>query len=553
MATWEKPLELPQCIARKRMQAQLLKRRSTLLTVTLLHLFRLVAATLVAGSLIHAQSPVIIDTGRQLFVDDALIAETTLTREWHAAKKFEGNPVLRPETPLELQGGRFPVAAPFSDGVFFDPNDGLFKLWYHAGWFDGTALATSRDGLHWERPSFDVVPGTNRVIPDHQGWRRDGCTVWLDHTAGNPAERFKMFLFTRDGELFGPLKGGVGRILASPDGVHWTERGITGSCGDNTGFFHDPFRQKWVFSIRSHGKETPRHGRMRSYWSCDDFIASPKWREGEPRPWAFTDELDVAEPGLNQVPQLYKLNATPYESLLLGLFDIFYGPPNKEAGASGVPKVIDLQVGFSRDGFTWHRPHRKAFIASARQPGAWDRGYLCSVGGGCLVVGDELWFYYGAFRGSEKEKGSDTFWSGMYANGATGLARLRRDGFASMNANEKGGTLTTVPVAFRGRFPFVNIACNHGELRAEILDDGGRVISPFTLENAIPVKADSARQRLEWKGAEDLSSLVGRPVKFRFHLTSGQIYAFWVSQKANGTSNGYAAAGGPGLKNGRDE
>ena len=29
----------------------------------------------------------------------------------------------------------------------YDPADGLFKLWYHAGWFDGTALATSRDGV----------------------------------------------------------------------------------------------------------------------------------------------------------------------------------------------------------------------------------------------------------------------------------------------------------------------------------------------------------------------------------------------------------------------
>jgi hypothetical protein len=105
-----------------------------------------------------------IDVGRQLFVDDFLIEATELRREFHQPVKYDGNPVLRPETELEMNQGYCPNAAPFSDGVFFDPKDGLFKMWYQAGWFDGVALATSRDGLHWERPELAVLPGTNRVL-----------------------------------------------------------------------------------------------------------------------------------------------------------------------------------------------------------------------------------------------------------------------------------------------------------------------------------------------------------------------------------------------------
>src|SRR2546430_7293466 len=45
-----------------------------------------------------------------------------------------------------------------------DPADGLFKLWYHAGWFDGIAYATSTDGIHWTRPRLDIELGTNRVL-----------------------------------------------------------------------------------------------------------------------------------------------------------------------------------------------------------------------------------------------------------------------------------------------------------------------------------------------------------------------------------------------------
>jgi len=129
-----------------------------------------------------------IDGGRQLFVDDFLVASTTLKRSYHAAKQHPAAPVLSPETEVELNGGHCPVAAPFNDGVWYDPADGRFKLWYHAGWFDGTALATSRDGLHWERPALEIVPGTNLVIPPRKGHRRDGCLVWLDHDAAE-AER----------------------------------------------------------------------------------------------------------------------------------------------------------------------------------------------------------------------------------------------------------------------------------------------------------------------------------------------------------------------------
>jgi hypothetical protein len=43
-----------------------------------------------------------IDLGRQLFVDDFLIERNGLRREWHYPVKYAGNPVLKPETMLEI-------------------------------------------------------------------------------------------------------------------------------------------------------------------------------------------------------------------------------------------------------------------------------------------------------------------------------------------------------------------------------------------------------------------------------------------------------------------
>jgi len=208
--------------------------------------------------------------------------------------------------------------------------------------------------------------------------------------------------------------------------------------------------------------------------------------------------------------------------------------------------VIDLQLGFSRDGFVYDRPNREAFLQCARTPGAWNRGYLHPATGVCLIVGDKLHFYFGTWSGIGAGR------EHMYAGGSTGLATLRRDGFASMDADAKSGTLTTATVAFTGKFPLVNVAAKDGLMRAEILDAAGEVIEPFSLEHSVPVKADSTHQRLAWKGADDLSTVVGKPVRFRFHLTNGQLYSFWVSANESGASNGYVAAGGPGFTGARD-
>jgi hypothetical protein len=121
-----------------------------------------------------------------------------------------------------------------------------------------------------------------------------------------------------------------------------------------------------------------------------------------------------------------------------------------------------------------------------------------------------------------------------------------------MDAGEKSGTLTTRPLTFSGRQLFVNLAAPHGELRVEILDEQNQVIAPFSAANCEPITADKTKQVVHWKNGGDLSAVAGKPVKFRFHLTNGKLYAFWVSPDGSGASNGYVAAGGPEFRGVRD-
>lgn len=67
-----------------------------------------------------------IDVGRQLFVDDFLIEKTDLQTVYHKAKKYEKNPVMKPETELEIaKGVAPPCAAPKSGGVWWDNKESM--------------------------------------------------------------------------------------------------------------------------------------------------------------------------------------------------------------------------------------------------------------------------------------------------------------------------------------------------------------------------------------------------------------------------------------------
>lgn len=481
-----------------------------------------------------------IDVGRQLFVDDFLVADTTLTRRFHRPVYHPRCPVLRPEAPWEHRDDMAertrqppnPAAMVFSDGVFYDPRDRVFKMWYMGGYGMTTCLALSDDGIEWRRPSLGVVPGTNIVNRDG----RDSTTVWLDAEAADPRKRYRMSAWF-DHTL---------RFYTSPDGVRWSKAGESQPVLDRSTFFYNPFRKVWVFSLRATQYEGSVSGRYRQYWETRDFDAARDWRASPPVAWVKADTGDFARPELAARPELYNLDAVAYESLIVGLFSVWRGE------SSTREKVNEIAVGFSRDGFHWWRPDREAFLPVSDAEGAWNWANVQSAGGCCLVVGDELYFYV---SGRQGRPGTDA--PGVCS---TGLATMRRDGFASMDwrmdgervrrvavSEQAAGTLTTRPVRFAGRHLFVNADLGGGELRAEVLDRDGRVLPPFASAACVPVAGDATRLAVRWAGA-DLGAVTGEAVRFRFSMTRGRLYAFWVSAWPSGESGGYPAAGGPGFR-----
>ncbi len=317
-------------------------------------------------------------------------------------------------------------------------------------------------------------------------------------------------------------------------------------AGDHCSFFYNPFRRKWCFSIK---KNTSR-GRTRDYHESDGFTEGADWAGAVH--WTGADRLDAPEPegrypGAGNTPELYTLNAVAYESLMIGMHEIHRGPENSACHEGQFPKLTDLELGFSRDGFHWDRPDRRGFIVGSRAEGTWDRAYLHSTAGVFVVLGDQLIFpccgFSGVAPGGRR---------GMYTGGSIGIATLRRDGFASMHADGQEETLLTRPVTFSGRHLFVNVDNPAGALSVEVCSEAGEPLPGFGKTDCIPLAADSTKTMVEWKGKGTIGEHARRPVRFRFYLTGGDLYAFWVSGSQRGESGGYVAGGGPGFENGRD-
>lgn len=495
----------------------------------------------------YAPETVNIDVGRQLFADDFLISSTTLTRTWHQAKLLD-EPIFRAETEWELTEPA--SAAMVSGGLWYDMDEKLYKMWYEAGFNNRMAYATSQDGIHWERPALNA-DGSNLIV---RGQQSDSSSVWIDYNA--PAEeRYKMMLRNPNTASETMLPA---RLYTSSNGTVWKPAGVTGTLGDRSTFFYNPFTGTWVFSCRYQYRDGLAWGpykqsqRSRFYHAGLTFAEAAQWdwdSSNRPVLWLKTDsadQIDRTQPG-NRIPEVYNFDSIAYESVMLGMFQIWYGPTNATIAQTKKPKITELQAAFSRDGFYYDRPCREALIPASRTEGTWDYGYLQSATGGLIVYDDEIRIYYSALSGrATGADGSEQI--GPYVGGAVGYATLRRDGFSSMDGT---GTLLTTPltVTKQVRYLFINADTSAGSLRAEILDADGNVLEGCSADRCRAMTADDCCYALSWDGAEDLSFLTGKRFRIRFTMENGELYAFWLSADPAGASGGAVGAGYAGEKN----
>ncbi|MBN1347661.1 MAG: hypothetical protein JXQ73_33550 [Phycisphaerae bacterium] len=431
------------------------------------------------------ETPIVVGRARRLFVDDALVESSSgLKRTLHAVRKHPSNPVLVPERAWE---GKCVL---LYGGVMRDPASNKFRMWYlawgkHVGLPSFICYAESDDGLRWVKPSlglheFRGSKDNNIVITDITS----NTTIIHDEVDPDPGRRYKAV-----------IRGRGTRGYTSPDGLRWKDIGVLlDQCYDSTSVQWDPVGRKWIASAKifRDGK------RARGYAESKDFIH-----------WTDTYFQMTVDDRDRPDDQMYALTFFRYESVYLGLLRMFH----TDTG------VVDIQLTTSRNAKHWDREHREPFIPTTPQPGAWDYGNNSPATNGPIRVGDELWFYYSG-RGTHHDEVQNT--------GAIGLGTLRVDGFVSLDAGDVVGTLTTKLLRLAGKALYVNANAALGEVRVEILGGDGRAMDSFSKDGCVALAADGIGQAVGWRGAHDLSSIGGMPVRLRFHLRNAALYAFWV-------------------------
>ena len=509
-----------------------------------------------------------IDVGRQLFVDNFLIDSTTLTQTYHNAE-IQEEPVFIGDAAHE-----FTTAVMISGGMWYDMEESIYKMWYSAGFCGKTAYATSKDGINWERYSTSA-DGSNIVLKfvnSEASGKVEGNiasnSVWIDYEAPE-SERYKMMARQRD--LYAKVSG-PGVLYTSSNGIAWKKVGETGGMGDRSTFYYDCFQQKWVFSIRYNSvyrwgtKLTMPEARCRAYHDGDTWLEAAKWnldRAGiyefdpeAPLKWLKTDSGDPIDQTDytvgDDIPELYNFDAIGYESIMLGMYQIWYGPHNDTVHDLNVPKITEIQAAYSRDGYNYDRPVRgvgegNAFIPASRVRGEWDCGYLSTATGGIIVYDDEIRIYYSAISGEYFNSRGELEARSPYAGGSVGYATIRRDGFASMDGT--GELLTNdLTVTKDVKYLFVNANVEGGSLKAEILDTKGNVVKGYSAADCVAFTGDDCCTKLTWNGADDLSFLQGKGFRIRFVMENGELYSFWLSDDEEGYSGGALGAGYAGEK-----
>ena len=464
-----------------------------------------------------------IGTRKQLFVDDYLIESMGNTRQvMNPAEKVDHNPVLRPERPWEGNDVRL-------SRVIFDEGDGVYKMWYSAGTFAAkqgegeitvlgedqgvNCLATSEDGIRWERPTLGLVEyqgsTKNNILPE------SSCMPHFiqDLHEKDPSRRYKGLIRTGTTETLGMQFD----LYYSADGFTWTPfednpvintAPKVGRWGPTIFMGWDPIRQVYAVHMENclH-QRCPLGKRLIGRAESADMI---HWSSAETI--IIPDELDTAD------TEFYAMPAVVYENIYVGLLWIF-----RTTSTTHHPQIV-----FSRDGIRYNRGYREAYIPRGAK-GDFDSESIYAMTP--VVHEDRILAYY---TGTNWRSPETLLALGEKATAACGLAVTPLDGFVSLDgARVSSSEVVTRAFSFSGSRLHFNLTAalqqwgaGPCDVRAEILGPNHEPLPGLSLECADPITTSGVDHVVSWQGKSNLEELSGRTIRLRICFRNAKLYSF---------------------------
>ena len=451
----------------------------------------------------------------QLFVDDELVAaKEGVVRTCHVFEKHPANPLIKADKPWEGKNV-------YVYGTVLPNESGPgYRMWYHAlpetEGDDAYRLlyATSRDGLAWDKPNLGIVDfkgSKDNNIFIRRGKRDHILSIIHTPWESDPTHRYLMINF--DGDR--PDKQSGYMAGWSADGIRWTnaaDQPVFAKGGDVGQFLYDFRADEYVGYVKNLGHVSGLRRRAVGRTATKDPL---KWPD--PNLVLVPDSFDDRWAKGIQRTSFYGLSAFNYESMYLGFLWVFRATDETEGYFDG-PIFCELVT--SRDGVNWRRQQGdRVPVLDVGPAGTWDRGMVFSATQP-LVVDGKVWLYYGGVDGLHAAREP---W-----HGGIGLATLRKDGFASLDAKDTGVVTTKILTGARGPL-HVNCAATGGSIRVEVLNAKGEVLPGYGRADCAPLTLDSIDATVTWKQRRELPA--GSPIKLRFVLEKASVYSFMAGDK----------------------
>ena len=482
---------------------------------------------------------------RFLFIDDTFIEDTCrVRRNFHQARRLVDHPLIVPDIPTDQ------VNVTIYGTVLRDLRDESFHMWYHSQRFTKNGqvyricYARSSDGLAWDKPDVGTIEidgstAHNVVAQSDPIEYSPGINVIHCPDDADPAKRFRRIFQRPSGTC----------IAYSPDGIHWDEtEGVAFRGSDAASVFYDLYGKRYIATsidcprIGPFLRRTPvlatsadflNWSDFRAAFQCDDRDDALVVERLEKRRAVLS--YGIPEHFHEEINNMFCFN---YADVVIGMpvmfdccgYDEWKGTPGGP-GSGRDDAVTHVQLAWCRDPDleAWQRtPDREPFLAIAEPP-RWDCGFH-AFAEAPVRVGDELWFYYSGEDRSQQHpmftRSEGWRYEQGQLQGGISVAALRLDGFASLDADRQGGVVTTRAFLFDGGGIAVNAVSYHG-MTVDVLDAGGEILPGFSADNCVPILGDSVAHQLRFQTA-DISTLKGRRIRLRFHMSGAMLFAFIV-------------------------
>ena len=500
-------------------------------------------------------------------VDGCLLAEQVVGR----AEKHPANPVLIPGDAEAWDSDR---VSNWAASIAWDPIQRQFTAWYYgtdrgstvsfgAKSHSAIGYAVSDDGVVWEKPRLGLYEHAGSkdnnicfrppeadashfcvlIDPDAPDDRRYQALTWMPVAdAGADAG---------DDATANVFEGATSRMRYvahySGDGIQWQQwrSGVQWPDGDTGHLLIDPSAPAGS-RVKAYGQHSVGEGPdIEHLVKQTQLPIDPQ--EGVEHEIHFVYVL----PQAGRYVMLYDFNRyrpfhghlgyTGQGSLNMTRQDRIKArvalrrgelPDEPVADAYGIyTGDIRLAVSGSALG-PFERVQPRVPVVARGDRGEWDSGFLVLGGGSAIEHDDRIFLFYTGLN----ETSAATFTGPASGRVCTGLATLRKDGFASLRAADPiaPGEVTTQPIeVVDGGAVRLTVNLDHAIpwrdwIEVEVLDAGTlHPIPGYSAADARPLMADSIAAPVAWREHRTLAGVGAGPIRLRFHLYGrARLYSF---------------------------